>query len=205
MFELKFHRIYLLSILCFISVLLSACATMTKEECVAADWRVVGEADGGKGYPPQKRFEGHVDACARANIVPDQTLWNKGYQKGLLRYCTPLNGLAEGRAGRTYHNVCPTDKAQAFIGGYQLGRTAHRLRAKISSLKSDIARKQRQISDTFETVAEMSEADRTSAELEIRSLNRDISRDQDEIADLSAQLALIERDIFEFRQRISGV
>lgn len=200
----RMSRFFPLFALSLLTIVLASCATMTKEECLAADWQIVGQNDGAQGYEAQKRFAGHVEACARVDIVPDQSLWNQGYQKGLLRYCTPLNGLEQGQAGRTYANVCPTDKAAGFIGGYQLGRTAHRLRSEISSLKSSIARNQSQISDIFASVGAMSEADRLSAEYQIRDINRDIADDQDDIAELSAQLALVERDIVDFRRRISA-
>lgn len=200
----QLSRLRTFAIFAMIITLLGACATMTKEECLAADWQIVGENDGVRGYAPDKRFAGHVEACTKVDIVPNQTLWNKGYQKGLLRYCTPLNGLKEGQAGRTYANVCPNDKAAAFISGYQLGRTEHQLRSEISSLKSSISRHQRQISELFEAVDTMSDADRTRAEYEIRDINRDISDDQDEIAELSAELALLQRDIIAYRRRITG-
>ncbi len=56
-------------------VLLGSCATMSKEECVAADWRVVGETDGAAGYDPQSRFAAHAKSCEKAGVVPDQSLW----------------------------------------------------------------------------------------------------------------------------------
>jgi len=89
-----------------ILIALAACQTLSKEECIAADWRVIGEQDGAQGFSSQQRFGDHVKACEKADIVPDQTLWSAGYQTGLVRFCTPLNGLAYGQAGRTYANVC---------------------------------------------------------------------------------------------------
>ena len=63
--------------------ILAACQTLSKEECVVADWRVIGEQDGAAGYSPQERFGNHVKACERAGVLPDQTLWNEGFQIGL--------------------------------------------------------------------------------------------------------------------------
>ena len=55
-------------------LLLASCNTLSKEECVAADWRVIGENDGATGYEPQQRFAAHAKSCERVKIVPDQTI-----------------------------------------------------------------------------------------------------------------------------------
>ena len=118
--------------------LASSCQTMSKEECAVADWRVVGEQDGAAGYAPQDRFARHVKACTKAGIAADQTLWYQGYQQGLPRYCTPLNGLSVGSQGKSYANVCPADLDPAFREGYDLGRIYYEKKREISNLESRI-------------------------------------------------------------------
>ena len=108
-------KLYLIAGLFGAGIALSACQTLSKEECVAADWTVIGETDGAAGHAPQDRFARHVKACAKAGITPNQTAWNQGYQAGLVRYCTPANGLRVGEAGNIYANVCPLDKSAAFL------------------------------------------------------------------------------------------
>jgi hypothetical protein len=41
--------------------ILSGCQTISKDECLAADWRVIGEHDGAEGFDPQIRFGDQKD------------------------------------------------------------------------------------------------------------------------------------------------
>lgn len=189
----------------FIAIIgiLSGCATLSKEECLAADWMVIGDADGAAGYSPQERFAGHTKACSKIGVVPDQTLWNQGYQKGLVRYCTPQNGLSVGEAGKSYANVCPLDRSARFQQGYDLGKKAYDIRRDIDRRKSSISARQSQISEKFKTIASLSSEQQIAAQYELADLNRQNSDDQAEISRLSGELALANRDIQDFRLELS--
>ena len=80
---MRASRFILAGMVLSLPVVLGSCATMSKEECVAADWRVVGETDGAAGYDPQSRFAAHAKSCEKAGVVPDQTLWYQGFQVGV--------------------------------------------------------------------------------------------------------------------------
>lgn len=189
--------LFSMSTLLFI-VFLASCQSLSKDECRAADWRVIGENDGAQGKDPQKRFGKHVKACERVNVVPDQNLWHQGYQIGLVRYCTPLSGLGAGQAGKTYHNVCPPDRSQGFITGYQLGYSEYTAKSDISSLERRISSAEYNIKEHENTISEgkgdedsLRSMIRTERD-DIRSFNRDIGRNE-------ADLGRIQRDIEFFR------
>lgn len=175
---------------------LSSCQSMSKEECQVADWQVVGENDGAAGYDPQDRFARHVKACARIGIAPDQTLWRQGYDRGVERYCTPLSGLAAGKAGKGYANVCPANSSAGFLRGYNLGRASYtkdrNIQSKenrISYLRSDISRLEatgRQENDHAKLDAITDQIH--GKEREIRDLERQIDQ-------LRFERAQIDRDI----------
>ena len=179
---------------------LSACATMTDDECRTADWRAVGEADGARGYNPTERFAAHVKSCRSADIVPDQALWHDGYRLGLVRYCTPLNGLAEGEAGRAYHKVCPAPAESGFLRGYLLGNKAHDLRSEISSTESNIDWKEREIDELTEKLKLVDAHQRREIRADIADRERDIRRLHYDIGRAESDLGRIERDIEWFRQ-----
>lgn len=179
--------------------ILAGCATISQEECVAADWMVIGEADGAMGYAPQERFAGHTKACNKIGIVPDQTLWNQGYQKGLIRYCTPQNGLSVGEAGKSYANVCPLNSAGRFQHAYDLGRKSYNIQRNIDSKRSSISSRQTRISEKYKTIASLTPAQQVAAQFELAELNRQNSVDQAEISRLTGELALAKRDIEDFR------
>lgn len=86
--------------------LLSACATLSKQECRVGDWQVIGYNDGIAGYAAD-RLASHTKACAKVNITPNYQLWERGRELGLKQYCTVTNAYNVGRRGRELNNVCP--------------------------------------------------------------------------------------------------
>lgn len=176
---------------------LMSCQTMSKEECAVADWRVVGEQDGAAGYNPQDRFARHVKACEKAGVAADQTLWYEGYQLGLPRYCTPLNGLSVGSQGRSYANVCPADLDPGFRDGYELGRTYNRKKSEIRSVESRISTLEREIREDEELINQ-GKADKHATERKIDSSRRTIRGLERDIRHLQSDLRRIEDDMEDF-------
>ena len=193
-------RLMLICIGMLVLCVLASCHSMSKEECMAADWRVIGDADGAAGYSPQERFSAHVESCARIKIVPDQTRWNEGYQIGLQRYCTPLNGLARGEAGAAYHNVCPPETGEGFLRGYGLGRKLHDARSRLDSLRSDIRSREARTDERYRALKEAKDDNqRRIIRGEIDDLDRDIRRAQREIRDREYDVDTAQRDVDWFR------
>ena len=64
-----------------LTFLLSGCAAMSVEQCKTANWLNVGEKDGAAGR--ESRLDQYYSSCQKANIIPNQSLYEKGYQKGL--------------------------------------------------------------------------------------------------------------------------
>lgn len=181
-------------------VSLASCNSLSKEECVAADWQVIGDTDGAAGFDPQERFANHVKSCARVKIVPDQTKWYEGYRGGIQRYCTPLSGLTHGEAGDGYHNVCPPETEPAFMRGYGLGRKSYELRSRMNSLLSDISVKEMEIDRLYDEMKNTADdLKRRSLRDEIDQLDRDTRRARRDADDIEYQLGAVQRDIDWFR------
>jgi len=179
-------------------LVLSSCQTMSKEECAIADWRVIGEQDGAAGHNPQDRFARHVKACAKAGVAANQTLWYQGYQQGLPRYCTPLNGLSVGSQGKAYANICPPDLEPGFRAGYDLGGTHYAKKREITTLESSIRGIEQEIREDEKLISDGATEVR-SIERRIRDNRRRI-RDMDrDIGRLESELRRIEYDMEGFR------
>jgi len=181
-------------------LVLASCQTMSKEECAVADWSVIGEQDGAAGYNPQDRFARHVKACAKAGIAANQTVWYQGYQQGLPRYCTPLNGLSVGSQGKSYGNVCPANLEAGFREGYELGRVYYGKKREISSLEARIRSLEHSIRDDEKLLAAGTE-DRRTVERRIDNNHRDIRDMERDIGRQQAELRRIEEDMQDFRYR----
>lgn len=100
--------------------LLTGCATMSKEECTNADWHAVGYSDGSRGIHFQN-LEKHRKSCGKYEIVPDAGAYRAGWDQGIRSYCTADNGYRAGRAGKAYHNICPSDVEADFLSGWDQG------------------------------------------------------------------------------------
>ncbi|MEM5474052.1 DUF2799 domain-containing protein [Hoeflea sp. AS60] len=181
-------------------LVLGSCQTLSKEECAVADWRVIGEQDGAAGYNPQDRFARHVKACSKAGVAADQSAWYQGYQQGLPRYCTPLNGLSVGSQGNSYGNVCPANLDAGFREGYELGRVHYSKKREISSLESRIRSLEQQIRDDEKLISAGSE-DRRTLERRIDDNRRNIRGMDRDIGRLQSELRRIEDDMEDFRYR----
>lgn len=181
------------------TLLLASCNTLSKEECVAADWRVIGETDGAAGYDPQQRFASHAKSCERVKIVPDQTVWYQGYQAGLVRYCTPLSGLSHGQAGDGYSNVCPSQTASGFLRGYNLGNKQHSLQARLSSLQSDYAFKEADVDQLSDRLKDAKGDDRRDMRDRIDEQEREMRRIRRDQHDVEFELDRVGRDIELFQ------
>lgn len=100
--------------------LLSACATLTKQECMVGDWQAIGYNDGVAGYYSD-RLASHAKACAKTSVTPDYQLWERGRQLGLKQYCTVTSAYNVGRRGRKLNNVCPITLASSLQVANQKG------------------------------------------------------------------------------------
>ena len=102
-------------------LLLSGCATLSKNECLNADWYSIGYVDGARGYPASRIGE-HRRACAEYSVKPDFEQYEKGRIAGLVEYCNPRNGYWLGTKGAAYGGVCPENLEEQFILAYRQGK-----------------------------------------------------------------------------------
>lgn len=116
---------------------LAACATLSKEQCLQGDWRAIGYADGADGRP-MSRIDDHAKACQKSGVTPDMSLYVRGREQGLMRYCTEANGFREGRDGHAYKGVCPPPVEPEFLGGYADGERVHAAESRLASARSDL-------------------------------------------------------------------
>ncbi len=71
------------------------CATMDKDECLVADWRLVGFQDGAQGKSAAA-IGTYREDCASYRVVPDLDAYQAGRREGLLQYCVPVEWLSPG-------------------------------------------------------------------------------------------------------------
>lgn len=123
-----------------IILLVPGCATLDKDECLVADWRLIGYQDGAAGRPATVMDDYRKD-CARYSVVPDLDVYQAGRNKGLLQYCQPDEGYRLGESGRAYSPVCPAAARVAFRAAYNEGREIYLARSDVKSTSALISKK----------------------------------------------------------------
>jgi hypothetical protein len=135
----------------FTILVLSGCASMSSEECVATDWSAVGYEDGARGYTSEA-FSKHRKACAKHGVTADFGSYQRGREQGLIEYCQPGRGFNVGASGGRYYGVCSVDLEQDFLDAYNTGYQLYTLRANVSRASSGINAKERELEVVHEEI-----------------------------------------------------
>lgn len=137
------------------AIVLAGCASLTPEQCMHADWRRIGFADGTQGLPGA-RIEDHAKACAAQGIRLNLDEYLKGRAQGLYSYCQPENGFTVGRRGNEHNAAdCPDYMKQAFLYQYQRGHLIYDIESELSRQRSHIDRNYRRIRHDDERISEI--------------------------------------------------
>lgn len=170
--------------------LLSACATLSKQECMVGDWQVIGYNDGVAGYDAD-RLASHTKACAKAGIAPNYQLWERGRQLGLKQYCTVTNAYNIGRRGRKLNNVCPITMANTLQSAHQRGLDYYTLDSQLEKDKRLLETRELEFDKLkdgemldFETEKE-ARARLIALPTELREIKRRINHTQSQLASLN--------------------
>lgn len=164
---------------------LQGCATMSKNECLTADWHAIGYESGIRGEREAQIAE-HRKACAEHGVTPDLARYMAGRDVGLERFCEPRNGYRLGRAGTGYAGVCPPSVESEFLRAYGAGREIHDVQQNINRLNRRIEARQ----------------------AELKSLNEDIADKQSElirVGTTAPRRALLLSQMLELQEKVKGV
>lgn len=121
----------------------AGCATIPEDKCPSVDWAALGVADGRAGHPADRLVK-HREACAGANVAPDERAYLEGRRAGLVEYCRLPTAIDHGLAGRGYAGVCNDPRYGRLYGA---ARRVHDARSKAGAVEREIAEKRRDIAD----------------------------------------------------------
>jgi hypothetical protein len=117
---------------------LSGCASLSKSECLSADWQDIGIRDGADGRPEEYLIR-HAQACAKVEVTPDREKWLAGREQGLDRFCVPYRAYQLGEYGSGFDvGICRRYDQERLINAYERGLEVNRLGAEVDSLQSEI-------------------------------------------------------------------
>ncbi|MGD8662879.1 MAG: DUF2799 domain-containing protein [Desulfobacterales bacterium] len=130
--------------LLFTGCLLGCASTLTRHECLEADWYEIGLIDGSEGEPRAK-FQEHAENCLKYDVQVGREAYYRGRDQGLRVYCTQDRGFDLGRLGERYNPICPQDLEADFLAGYTKGQGQYDSESKITTLEQRLQRLETQI------------------------------------------------------------
>jgi hypothetical protein len=125
---------------------LGGCASLSKNECLAANWEDIGIRDGANGRPEEYLIQ-HSTACAKVNVAPDRGAWLHGRERGLERFCVPHRAYQIGEHGGGFDSgICRNFDQDRLQVAYEKGREVNRLGAELNAIDGEM----REIGATLE-------------------------------------------------------
>lgn len=168
-----------------------ASATLTREECVGADWYQIGQTDGQAGYEIS-RLDAHREACNDTPALINEQGYRNGRDAGLVLYCTPSTGYALGRGGAPYTGLCPASAEPTFLQAISLGQEVHRAQAEVNRSELQVAQLERDISERRQAlttlVAIPASSRNTGHRQQIQQMQTEIPRFETQLSDASLSL-----------------
>ncbi len=198
--------------LILVPLVLSACTSMSAEECSVLDWRSVGYEDGVAGLPGNHIAQ-YRKACAKHGVGTDLSAYQAGRATGLQEYCQPSNGFRVGARGDVYQGVCPAPLEPAFLASYDSGHQLYTLEWRATNATRKLAEKRNElngieqgiVSDAAVLVAEDSKAeDRAHALVDTNQLAERKGRIEAEIVQLERDRAGYQRDLEAYRATVAA-
>lgn len=117
---------------------LGGCASLSKSECMNANWEDIGTRDGANGMPEEYLIQ-HSTACAKVNVAPDRGAWLHGREIGLERFCVPHRAYQLGEYGSNFEvGICRNFDQERLTDAYEKGRDVHRRSDELSAIDSEI-------------------------------------------------------------------
>ena len=129
--------------LTFTMFTLSACASLSAEECRVADWREIGYTDAANGFT-QGRIEDHRNACAKTGVAVQLAPYLEGFNAGLQNYCTVQTALNLGSTGAQFPSQCTGAIVKKMTPAYQAGREQYQMLREQNDLRTLIYNKTEQ-------------------------------------------------------------
>jgi len=169
---------------------------LNKDECMLADWRLIGYQDGVAGKSAARVGEYRED-CAKHAVVPDLDAYRAGRQQGLQQYCKASNGFRLGNAGHAFAVVCPTALEGDFRDGYNSGRERYLARSAVNNTHSHINQRKQQLSNLEDNRAQKLAAlvadgiksdQRVMILYELNELQQEMNSVEEEILELEDEL-----------------
>lgn len=123
---------------------LTACASMSLEECRYADWSEVGRSDAQRGHTSENLAR-HRKSCAKAGYPVNSERYYSGYNRGLKDYCVAATAFNAARYDKSKPQQCLDSSVRSsdFARAYEYGLNVRDADMLSASLQQEISNLQR--------------------------------------------------------------
>jgi len=117
---------------------LGGCASLSKSECLNANWEDIGIRDGANGQPEEHLIQ-HSTACAKVHVVPDRGAYLHGREQGLERFCVPHRAYQIGEYGNGFDvGICRNFDQDRLQVAYEKGREVNQRSNALNSIDNEL-------------------------------------------------------------------
>lgn len=95
---------------------------MSQNACLVQDWHMEGVVAGLHGIS-ESDIQKHLQNCSKTGTLIDPCAYERGYYEGIEQLCTKPGGFEAGKLGSPYGGGCPAELEEAFLIGYETGRS----------------------------------------------------------------------------------
>lgn len=143
------NKTFLNMVLLVAALVLTGCESMSVSECKVADWSRVGAADGAKGES-DRRIADYTEDCGKAGIVPNAKAYRRGWDAGIVQFCTPANAWREGTQGHSGKaSVCQGQASYAEFSRYlAAGLQVHNTQSQMQRNSRESERLQKRLEES---------------------------------------------------------
>lgn len=125
--------------------LLNSCAIMSKDECLNANWELLGQRDGVAGAGSLAQQRGKV--CAKYKVSLDRSLYADGYRKGVKTYCNPQAVFEYALHGQGDYQSCPLEMHNELRPYYHAAKNYYDAKANMEAIEYKIAKAKGRLSE----------------------------------------------------------
>lgn len=200
-------------ILVAFSGLLSACASLSQEDCLYMHWHARGVMDGADGVPANKVNE-YQQRCSKFSVEVDEKTYEEGRQEGLKQYCTLDNGFNLGITGKRYQNACTLALERVFQQGYRPGRLMYTAASNLQLAQSTINTSQYNIDRLHGRIdreydrlggSDLTDEERRKIRNQINRLRREVEDVRYKRRQAESQLPELRRQCLETKSRVESL
>lgn len=151
---------------------LGACAVISKEQCLNADWRQIGYDIGSNGNnDKQNAFEKRKRACEKHNTTADWQQFELGHSDGIIDFCQLGNAVKLGVNGASSvvnKNICTERDYPGFREAFSVGYKLYVLNTAVNERDLDISQSYSQINHHKTSIQ------RINKKLSTKGLDKDV-------------------------------